>query len=63
MFKISIQGPRNDNGNPIVEVTVPVLPMKDTYVSHENRTINGYVKDLEFWWDEKDELRITVFLK
>lgn len=65
MFKVTIEGNRPTNGDvPTVDVNVPALPQIGGYVSHDAHPgISGYVRNVDFWWDEKGKLTITVQLK
>lgn len=52
MFKITITGPRDIEGEPSAEVLVPELPRVGDHVDHEPSGISGYVKFVGFWWPE-----------
>lgn len=65
MFKISIEAPRKNDGTvPTIEVEVPSVPREGEHVSHDQHEgISGYVRNVDYWWDESGKLTITVQLK
>jgi hypothetical protein len=44
-------------------VEAPAVPQVETYISHDQLGFAGYVKDVDFWWDESGTLTITVVIE
>lgn len=64
-MKITIKGPRRQDGSvPTVDVEVPALPQIGGYISHDRHDgISGRIHNIDFWWDERGRLTITVQCK
>jgi hypothetical protein len=65
MFRITLTGKMQADGSePTAEVYVPALPRIGDHVSHDLvEGLSGYVRNVDFWWDEEDVLTISVRLK
>lgn len=63
MFKIMIDGPRNIDGQPSVEVEVPTTPRIGERLAHEPSGIEGDVRDVTYWWSEDGEFMIRVAVR
>lgn len=65
MIKVTLEGRRQDDGSvPILEVEVPALPQIGSYVTHDvHPGISGWVRHIDFWWDEESRLTIKVRLR